>query len=162
VTVPSRLTLLPRLSVPPGETPRVSARTVVATAVTAVVGYLLLTGWILPGVLDILAALPTGIRLGVLLLASTATRILAGWVGARRFRRTFGIVTRLEVAPSVAAGAVLAWILVALLALGGTSRPDLLFLVIDALRWPTEAVLGSLLAFPGGPGRRREENHSWT
>jgi hypothetical protein len=157
----SRQALFPRLTLPPGEAPRVSARTVGVTAVTAGVGYLLLTGWILPGVLDILAALPVGIRLGILLLASSATRILAGWVGARSFRRAFGIVQRLEVAPSVAIGAVVAWLFIAVVAIAGTSSPDLLFLIIDAVRWPAEAVVGALLAFPGGPGHSRQEDR-WT
>ena len=55
-------------------------RAVVPGGLLSALLYLLLVAWALPGTVDIVAALPLGARIGVLLLASTATRFLGGWV----------------------------------------------------------------------------------
>ncbi len=130
--------------------PLVGWSAVVVGAVSAAGLYLLVTAWVLPGVADIVAALPVGVRLGVLLLASTATRLAAGWLAARRYRARNGLPERTLAIPSAALGGFLGFALVALLAALGSPRAGLLEVLVDAVRWPLECAVGALFAFPGG------------
>lgn len=129
--------------------PLLDRRAVLVGAGTSVVLYLLLAAWVIPGIAEILAALPVGARLGALLLASTATRLVAGWFAARRYRTENGLPARVLAVPSAAAGALLGWAAVSVLALAAGADVSAGAVVTDALRWPLEASVGALLAAPG-------------
>jgi hypothetical protein len=139
--------------------PVLDRRAVLVGAGTSVLLYLLLGAWILPGVADILAALPVGARLGALLLASTATRLVAGWFAARRYRNGNGLPARTLAVPSAAAGAFLGWVAVGVLALASGADVGVGAVLLDALRWPLEAAVGALLAVPGPARAANDPRH---
>lgn len=129
--------------------PLVDARAVALGAGTSAGLYLLLTGWLLPGVVEIVAELPVGARIGFLLLTSTATRFLAGWYVARRYRADHGLPRRSVALPSAALGGLAGYLLVVLLALLGGADVTAGEVVVDTLRWPLECTVGALIALPG-------------
>lgn len=131
-----------------------SLRAAAVAAGTSLVLYALMAVWVLPGVLDIVAALPVGARLGVLLLASTVTRFAAGWFAARRYRADRGLRSRVDAVPSAAVGGLAAWALLFLLSAAGGSDASAAAIAVDAVRWPAECAVGALLALPGPAGRR--------
>ncbi len=139
--------------------PVLDRRAVLVGAATSVGLYVLLNAWILPGVADIIAALPVGARLGALLLASTATRLVAGWFAARRYRTDNGLPARTLAMPSAAAGAAIGWLVLALLSLAGGADVTTGAVHADALRWPVEAAVGALLASTGAAGSRSDTDH---
>lgn len=136
--------------------PLLDLRAVLVGAGTAVALYLLLSAWVIPGVAEILAALPVGVRLGALLLASTATRFVAGWFSARRYRTEHGLPARLLAVPSASVGAFLGWSVVGVLGLAAGADVSAVAVLADALRWPVEAAVGALLAVPGPAGSATE------
>jgi hypothetical protein len=128
---------------------------VLVGAVAIVTAYLLLTVAILPGIADVVTALPEVVRLGVLLVLSSGSRMVGGWFAVRRLRRDRGLRRRIEGLPSALAAGFVAWVNVTALAavLGvaaGSPWPTWLPL-LELLRWPAEAALGGLMAFPGQP-----------
>jgi hypothetical protein len=129
--------------------PLLDVRAVLVGAGTSFVLYLLLGSWLTGGATEILASMPVGIRIGALLLASTATRLTAGWFAARRYRNQHGLPARLLAVPSAMVGALLGWTAVFLLAM--TAGPDVSVAAVlaDAVRWPVEAGVGALIAVPG-------------
>jgi hypothetical protein len=129
--------------------PVLDGRAVLVGAGTSVLLYVLLSAWVIPGVAEIIAAFPVGTRLGALLLASTATRFVAGWFSARRYRTEHGLPARLVAVPSAAVGAFLGWCALAALALVTGADVGMAAVVTDGLRWPIEATVGALLAVPG-------------
>jgi hypothetical protein len=144
------------------ELPLVDPRAVLVGAGWSAGLYVLLTAWALPGLVDIVAALPVGARIGVLLLASTATRFAAGWVAARRFRAGHGLPERTVAVPSAALGGLVGFLLVSVLALVGGGQVSAWAVLADALRWPVECAVGALLALPGPPEQAtRHHPSSW-
>jgi hypothetical protein len=126
---------------------------VLVGAVAIVTAYLLLTLAILPGVADLVAALPDAVRLGALLVVSSGTRLVGGWFAVRRLRRDRGLRRRTEGLPSALAAGFLAWMnvtaLAAVLGLASGTSWSTWLPVVELLRWPAEAALGGLMAFPG-------------
>jgi hypothetical protein len=142
--------------------PLLHRRTVVVGAPSSAGLYLLLTAWALPGLVDIVAALPVGARIGFLLLASTVTRFVAGWLAARKFRAAHGLPVRMVALPSAALGGVLGFLLVSVLALVGGGQVATWAVLADALRWPVECAVGALLAMPGpAESPARSPRPSW-
>jgi hypothetical protein len=136
---------------------------VLVGALATVAAYLLVAGVLLPGLADVVAALPDVVRYGFLLVVTSGTRLVGGWFAVRRLRRDHGLRRRQEgIAPAAAAGFV-AWLNVGALAsvLGMASGTTewmaqwmSWLLAVELLRWPAEAVLGGLMAFPGPPDSR--------
>lgn len=132
--------------------PVLDGRVVLTGALSSAGLYLLLVAWALPGTVDIVAAMPVGVRLGVLLLASTVTRFAAGWLAARRYRVRHGLPVRSVAVPSAALGGFCGFLLVALLAGLGGGEASVGEVLLDAVRWPLECAVGALLAMPGAAG----------
>lgn len=130
----------------------VRPRAVLVTALTAFVLTLLLSGLVLPGLLDLLPALPTAVQLFALILLSTTARVLAGVVGARRVRDRRGTQRRSDAFGSVALGGALAWALALLFSIGLGPVGGLGLLLFDLVRWVGECVLGAACVAPGEPG----------
>lgn len=124
-------------------------RAVLVTATTAFILTLLFSGLILPGLLDLLPALPAAVQLFVLIGLSTSARVLAGVVGARRVRRVRGTVRRGDALPSVIVGGGLAWGLALALSLGTGPLAGPGTMVADLVRWMAECALGALCVPPG-------------
>ena len=138
-------------------------RSVAVTAVSAFVLTLLMSASVLPGLVDLLPALPTFVQLFVLLLLSSACRLLAGVFGARRHHAERDTGRRVDALASVALGAALAWAASVLLTVGvGVPVAGTAMLVLDGLRWVGEAVLGGLAVRPQAePEERRYFVRSW-
>jgi hypothetical protein len=124
-------------------------------AAAIVMAYLLVTVAVLPGIADVVVALPDTVQLGLLLLLSSGTRFVGGWFAVRRVRQDRGLRRRSEGVPSALAAAVIAWVAVtALTALSGKASGTTWLtatLLLELVRWPAEAALGGMLAFPGPP-----------
>ncbi len=136
--------------------PVIDVRAVLAGGLGAALLYVLLVAWVLPGTADIVAALPVGARIGVLLLASTATRFVAGWLCARSYRSRHGLPERVVALPSAAVGGVLGFLVVTALATLGGGPTSAGVVLVDLVRWSVESMVGALLALPGsraGDGR---------
>lgn len=129
----------------------VRVRPVLVTALTAFVLTLLLSGLILPGLLDFLPALPTAVQLFLLILLSSAARVMAGVVGARRLREERGTRVRSDAFASVAVGGAMAWLLALGLALSAGAVGSVAALLLDLVRWVGECVVGALCVTPGDP-----------
>lgn len=143
-----------------GDRAVIDVRSVVVTAVWAFGITFVVSALILPGLVDLLPYLPTGVGLFVLILLSSACRIMAGVFGARRFGDEVDAVQRTEALPSVALGAALGWLALVLFTVltGVTDWSPML--LVDVLRWAGEAMVGALLVDPRSR-LDRKDHRAW-
>lgn len=124
-------------------------RGVAVTAIAAFVLTGLMSALVLPGLVDLLPALPSFVQLFLLLLLSSGCRFLAGVFGARRHHEEVGTGRRVDALGSVVLGALLAWAASAGITVAvGVSVGGVGMLALDALRWAGEAALGALAVSP--------------
>jgi hypothetical protein len=135
--------------------PAVHLPAVLVGTVTVVTAYFLVVAIVLPGLADLIHALPEVVRYGFLLVVTSGTRVAGGWFAVRRLRRDRGLRHRGDGVGSALVTGIVAWLNVMALAsvLGVAFGTDWMswLLVVELLRWPAEAVLGGLMAFPGPP-----------
>jgi hypothetical protein len=121
----------------------------------ALLGTLFVTLVVLPGTSEILTGLSAPVAFGVVLLLTTAVRLIAGVIGARRQRGASGTERRSEAMPSVLLGVALGWLgyeALALLAAHATGQDVALArMPLEGLRWLAEAALGAFIVQPGPP-----------
>jgi hypothetical protein len=133
--------------------PRVSASSAVLAGVIALGGTFFLGVVLLPGIADILAALSEPVAFGAVLLLTTAVRVVAGVIGARRIRRQYGTERRGDAMPSVLVGVGCAWlayeVLAVFSALGTGQSMALSRIPLEGIRWELEAALGAFVVEPG-------------